>query len=355
MARRKGQNWWNYIGNAIPVVKLLVKGENDPNDTTTNVIKNAGYNLNSSNSMGKGQGLSPYIMPAINAGSQIIGSAINANAQKDINEQQIAWAMQNYQMSRQDAIDFWNRENEYNSPKNQMQRLREGGLNPHLVYGNGATATGGSISSPQYQTPNLKAPQYGDAITGVGNVLATQMMQAQIDKTKAETRRIDVDQETQAFDLSVKTAVGLPRLQQQLESRISRERSENAKIIRDFDTYMEVAYGNQDSPSSDSVFFSDGHGGYTREKDSPIQRSMLANLESNELINKARQAGLENTIQELNNIKKKGVLYDDQHALNQIEISIKDFSKSLTNLGISPNSTQFLGVIVSLLRTVFGK
>lgn len=37
--------------------------------------------------------------------------------------------MQNY---------FMNKQNEYNKPVNQMARLREAGLNPNLVYGNGA-------------------------------------------------------------------------------------------------------------------------------------------------------------------------------------------------------------------------
>lgn len=36
------------------------------------------------------------------------------------------------------ALQAWNRTNEYNSPVQQMQRLREAGLNPNLIYGKGA-------------------------------------------------------------------------------------------------------------------------------------------------------------------------------------------------------------------------
>ena len=45
---------------------------------------------------------------------------------------------------------MWQLNNEYNLPTNQMKRLQDAGLNPHLVYGNGgasATASLGSATS----------------------------------------------------------------------------------------------------------------------------------------------------------------------------------------------------------------
>lgn len=41
---------------------------------------------------------------------------------------------------------------EYNKPINQMARLKEAGLNPHLVYGSGANATQQSQQAPQVDT-----------------------------------------------------------------------------------------------------------------------------------------------------------------------------------------------------------
>lgn len=35
-------------------------------------------------------------------------------------------------------IELWNMNNQYNSPAEQMKRLKEAGLNPNLVYGNGS-------------------------------------------------------------------------------------------------------------------------------------------------------------------------------------------------------------------------
>ena len=53
--------------------------------------------------------------------------------------------MQNY---------FMNKQNEYNKPINQMKRLREAGLNPNLVYGNGAdTLSAGPSGAMAKVTP----------------------------------------------------------------------------------------------------------------------------------------------------------------------------------------------------------
>ena len=48
-------------------------------------------------------------------------------------------------------IEMWNRQNEYNHPRAQMERLREAGLNPNLMYGQGQqTSSGSSRQMPQY-------------------------------------------------------------------------------------------------------------------------------------------------------------------------------------------------------------
>jgi hypothetical protein len=52
---------------------------------------------------------------------------------------------------------MWNMQNEYNLPAKQMQRLRDAGLNPNLIYGN--AAAGGQAAQvrsgeiPRYQAP----------------------------------------------------------------------------------------------------------------------------------------------------------------------------------------------------------
>lgn len=64
------------------------------------------------------------------------------------NSRKAAKKQYNYQM------EMWNANNLYNSPLQQMERLREAGLNPNLVYGNGsATHTATMASAPSVKVP----------------------------------------------------------------------------------------------------------------------------------------------------------------------------------------------------------
>lgn len=80
--------------------------------------------------------------------------------------------MVNYGMSKklmQKQYDLnmkaWHAQNEYNLPVNQMQRLADAGLNPHLVYQNGgasATASTPSSTSQGHFNSNFSFDPLGD-------------------------------------------------------------------------------------------------------------------------------------------------------------------------------------------------
>lgn len=60
----------------------------------------------------------------------------NIMATEGMNRRQRKWASQEAEKSYARSIEAWNMANEYNSPKAQMQRLSEAGLNANLIYGN---------------------------------------------------------------------------------------------------------------------------------------------------------------------------------------------------------------------------
>lgn len=64
-----------------------------------------------------------------------IGAKKNRAAQKQANAASAYLTREMYQRSRMDALDDRDFENWYNSPRQQVQRLREAGLNPRLIYG----------------------------------------------------------------------------------------------------------------------------------------------------------------------------------------------------------------------------
>lgn len=61
------------------------------------------------------------------------------------------------ELQNQYNIDMWNRQNEYNSPLQQMNRLKEAGLNPNLMYSQGNV--GNASSAPQMSAPNAPDAQ----------------------------------------------------------------------------------------------------------------------------------------------------------------------------------------------------
>lgn len=77
-------------------------------------------------------------------GTAILGGA-NLISQSFANRANRRWATRQADKARAWALQDWEMTNEYNSPRAQMERLKEAGLNPNLVYGNGATATGGDV------------------------------------------------------------------------------------------------------------------------------------------------------------------------------------------------------------------
>jgi len=74
------------------------------------------------------------------------------------------------------------RQNEYNSPKNQMARFQEAGLNTNLMYGQGNP---GNQSAPQ-NVPKM-SPQAIDESVGMYN--QTRLTDAQVSATNAKTQQ----------------------------------------------------------------------------------------------------------------------------------------------------------------------
>lgn len=83
----------------------------------------------------------------------------------------------------------WRAENQYNSPKAQMERLQRAGLNPNLVYGNGgATASSSSPAQPQTSQANVSA--FGNAAQ---QIIAAQEQESRIRLNNANAAKIETE------------------------------------------------------------------------------------------------------------------------------------------------------------------
>lgn len=138
-------------------------------------------------------------------------SAMNNKAVQDTNKAnmeiakyQAQWQQQENEKAYQRSLNMWNLQNEYNSPTQQMARIRAAGLNPNLVYGNGVTGNS-SGSTPQYEPAKFNAPTmqaYRGWNLGISDAisqfLAYRTVKAQVDNMEAQNSLIRQQTATEA-------------------------------------------------------------------------------------------------------------------------------------------------------------
>lgn len=152
------------------------------------------------------------LIPLIAAGSMLAGQGINAAATGANNRKQRKWSEKMYERQRQDSLMDWNMQNEYNSPQSQMARLRQAGLNPNLVYGNGATATSSQgVRQSSVESYNPQPMQF-DPGSVLGAYFDTQVKEAQIDNLKQQNTNM-AEQEKLIQAQVVATLAGIPQTQ----------------------------------------------------------------------------------------------------------------------------------------------
>lgn len=120
-------------------------------------------------------------------------------AQQEENEKNRTYNFNLAQLQNKWNLEQWNRENEYNSPAQQMARLKAAGLNPDMMYQNGTSGltaasspsmTAGAPSSPVDMSALGQRRTIGDAIH---QGLQDALVGAQIDVMKSEARKNNAD------------------------------------------------------------------------------------------------------------------------------------------------------------------
>lgn len=147
----------------------------------------------------------------IAGGASLLGSALGFRSQKKTNKAnmelakyQNEWQTQENEKAYQRNLQMWNLQNEYNSPTQQMARLRSAGLNPNLVYGSGVTGNSAG-STPQYQPADIKRAElspyrgWNQGLTdSVSNFLAFRSNRAQVENMEAQNSLIRQQTATEA-------------------------------------------------------------------------------------------------------------------------------------------------------------
>jgi len=154
----------------------------------------------------------------------IIGGLMNAytgqqqiQAQKDINKQNIQFQKDTIGMQRQWAQSDWNQVNAYNAPTQQMQRYKEAGLNPQLIYGSAQNSPSAMVRTTNTEAPKADSHGILQGMQTMGNAASdtlnayfankslensTALTQAQILNLKASADKTSLDNEVtrKSFD-----------------------------------------------------------------------------------------------------------------------------------------------------------
>lgn len=168
-----------------------------------------------------------YAPSIISGGASLAGNIIGAiqgnrnidkqiAAQREENQKNRDWNKSMAELANRWSIEQWSRENEYNLPVNVMARLRQGGLNPDLFYGNSGQnlAAASPNVTPTAASDPVDVSALGSKMT-VGditnNVVSQALASAQIEKLKADTVKTGQETENLKVEGTILSADALTR------------------------------------------------------------------------------------------------------------------------------------------------
>lgn len=127
--------------------------------------------------------MSVFLGGLVQAGANVVSNLLGNKSIRQQNEASREWSEKMYDKRFQDNIRLWNMQNAYNSPQEQMKRLKAAGLNPALMYGKGAGAgaagQAGSFNTTDHMSPEFRAVKFDRMASALGAFYDLKIRQAQ--------------------------------------------------------------------------------------------------------------------------------------------------------------------------------
>lgn len=244
----------------------------------------------------------------------ITAAAINTAAQIGTSVASGIGSKRRYERQRRDALADYHMQNLYNSPAEQMKRLKAAGLNPNLVYGSGAKNEAAPVRSSQQDNPKYEAPQIDpSAFMGQYDVA---LKQAQTDNVKQAT-------EVAKQEIALKAAQTASTVQGTSTSEFNLDLAKKLENIS-----LEQA----------SVALNKGKADLQYTVDNNVRQAILNNStvakQMEEVL--AIRVGRAKAVAEINNLEKDGLI-------KQLEIKLR-------KLGLTSTDPAYMRIISQLLE-----
>jgi hypothetical protein len=165
-----------------------------------------------------------------------IGASLFANKLQRNQNKKLA------QYTHDKNIEMWKMQNKYNSPKEQMARYTQAGLNPNLIYGKGTP--GNAQTMPQYQSLETSGQMFGQSIAGLQGLVDIENKQQELQQNKTRT----------LFEEVFKMPLGQMTLDQGY-SQITNEqaRTANQYIVNEIDRVKKGLWDKNINPNESIV------------------------------------------------------------------------------------------------------
>jgi hypothetical protein len=265
----------------------------------------------------------PTILPAA---ASAAGSVINAAQTGRQNKKSRKWSEKMYERQRADNLEFWNMQNEFNSPEAQRARLESAGLNPNLAYGGSPAQTAGSagdISSPETPRPEFNPAMIGTGVQQLAQFYDYELKQAKTDNLRANT---EVQFETQLL----KAAETFGKQYDVTSKKYSAMLNEQL-----FDTSLEMG----------------------KERLRKLQADTQYTLDQNERANLMLSPNLQSTIEDILS-KRLGRQLTTQQIKNlRLDEKIKKLDSDFADMGLRPTDplwAKFVGSAIGFLMDELG-
>lgn len=146
--------------------------------------------------------------PLIGLAAGAISQAANAFSTGKMNKATRKWNQMMYAKQRRHNLEDWHMQNEYNSPQQQMARMKAAGLNPNLIYEGNPNVASANVGMADTGNYKPEAPQFdgGELVRNYADVqamnLQKQMQKENIEQLKKQRQVMD----TQMLETNARTA-----------------------------------------------------------------------------------------------------------------------------------------------------
>lgn len=270
----------------------------------------------------------------IAAGGNIFSQILGGIAQQQANKRNWKQALKMYEIQRMDSLKDWAMQNEYNSPREQMKRFREAGINPAAIYGQ--TNMAEPVRTTKGETPDARA--FLPDLSGVGQaamgIYDLKLKDAQKDNLLEATKNAKLS------GLNIASDTVLKNMEAVKKGVDTDQAKQNLKLSQSlFNSQVEAARLENEKKAADITFTLD------QNERAAIQNTQSLKESVARILNMRTQNA--KTEQERKNLQ------ESQKILQQ-DVIIKQLDARLAAKGIRPGDPLYYRAVSSVLDKLSG-